>query len=132
MARWQADEVRKLYKRGYVVNAFGRRRRFPNLRHANFSAKNRAERQAGNFCIQGTAADMFKFALVKVANVLEGTGVKIVNVVHDEIQFYWPKNELHLLSEVKETMESFNFGIPIVADVAYTETNWGDKKELKL
>jgi DNA polymerase I-like protein with 3'-5' exonuclease and polymerase domains len=51
--------------------------------------------------------------------------------VHDEIQFYWHKSELHLLPEVKALMEDFpQVSVPIIADVSYSKTDWASKKEL--
>lgn len=114
-----------------VQNVFGRYRRFPDINHVDDMARFRRLRQASNFLIQGSAADLFKYALVRVAKMIEGTGIRVVNVVHDDIQFYFPKNKLHLLKYVVEAMEDFSFDVPIVADVEFSLDNWGNKKELK-
>ena len=128
--RWIDATQNFLYRYGYVQNAFGRYRRFPDIRQVPNKKKYRYFRQGCNFMIQGTAADLFKYALVRVNKVIKGTGVRLVNVVHDEIQFYWPRNELKLLEDVKHEMEDFNFSVPIVADIAYSMNDWGHKKEL--
>jgi hypothetical protein len=80
-----------------------------------------------------SAADLFKTAIVRVSNLLRNAGARtrIVNFVHDEIQFYWHRSELELLPEVKRVMEDFpEFSVPIVADVAYSKRDWANKKEL--
>ena len=81
----------------------------------------RAQRQFTNFLIQGTAADLFKIAVVRVHDLFqrEAKFSKIVNFVHDEIQMYIHKDELHLLNKVRRLMQDFNFIVPIIADFAW-------------
>lgn len=129
--RWISATQKFLWQHGYVQNAFGRYRRFPGIKRMDNKNKFRAYRQGCNFMIQGTAADLFKYALVRVNKIIKGTGIKLVNVVHDEIQFYWPKNQLGLLKDVIHEMEDFNFSVPIVAEVSYSTKNWGHKIELQ-
>lgn len=114
-----------------VQNVFGRYRRFPDINHVDDMAKFRRLRQASNFLIQSTAADLFKYALVRVDKFLKGSGARVINVVHDDIQFYFPKNELHLLQGVLDIMEDFELTVPVTADVEFALDNWGNKKELK-
>jgi DNA polymerase I-like protein with 3'-5' exonuclease and polymerase domains len=128
--RWIAATSKYVKANGQVQNAFGRYRRFPNFNKLEYWQQGRCERQAVNFLIQGTAADLFKEAIVRVREILIGKKTKIVNFVHDEMQFYWHKSELGLLKEVKQVMEDFDFDVPIVAEVAYSKTDWASKKEL--
>jgi DNA polymerase I-like protein with 3'-5' exonuclease and polymerase domains len=81
--------------------------------------------------IQGDGADLFKTAVVRVGKFLRSVGAKtrMSNFVHDEIQFYWHKDELDLIPKVKAIMEDFKFCVPIVAEVSYSDTSWADKKE---
>jgi DNA polymerase I-like protein with 3'-5' exonuclease and polymerase domains len=128
--RWinltENDVLRKLH----VQNVFGRYRRFPDINHVDDKGRYRRLRQAANFLIQGSAADLFKYALVRVNKFIKGTGIKIVNVVHDDIQFYFPKNKLHMLKDVVRIMEDFQFTVPIIADVEVSDTTWSDKVEV--
>ena len=121
-----------LRKHGYVQNTFGRYRRLPDIKCRENWKRERAARQGGNFMIQGDAADLFKTAAVRVYNLLKNAGARthIVNFVHDELQFYWHRSELHLLSDVKRVMEDFDFSVPIVAEVSYSTRDWANKKEL--
>jgi len=130
--KWIDNEQLNLLKYSEVQNLFGRLRRFPGIRQSENKLKFRAYRQGVNYKIQGSAADLFKVALTRVDKAIDGTGISLVNVVHDEIQFYWPKDKIYLVPEIKKVMEDFNFTVPIIVDVSYSDTSWGDKKELNL
>lgn len=132
---WILSVQHFMQRHGYVQNTFGRYRRLPNVKSAKKWERERAERQGGNFLIQGDAADLFKEAAVRVRKVFREHDAKskLVNFVHDELQFYWHKSELHLLKPVKKVMEDFpQFSVPIVAEVSYSTDYWSGKKELKL
>jgi len=55
---------------GYLQTIFKRRRYFPNINSSNFKLKSYAQRQAINFVIQGSAADICKAAQVKTESQL--------------------------------------------------------------
>lgn len=122
-----------LRRYGHLQNTFGRFRRLPNSQSSQKWERGRANRQGVNFLIQGDAADVFKTAVVRVRRFLKEHNCKtrIVNFVHDEIQFYWHKSELHYLGAVRKLMEDFSFRVPIVFDFAYSRTDWASKRELK-
>src|SRR5207247_6629448 len=73
--------------RGYTETLFGRRRQIPELSSSNFRIRQAGERQAMNAGIQGLAADIFKVALVRLDQALEGQGLKsrLILQVHDEV-----------------------------------------------
>ena len=127
---------REIRQKSIGYNYFGRPRRLPwakadkLLGAGKYWMVGRAKRQFTNFLIQGTAADLFKIAVVRVFELLRGYKTKIVNLVHDEIQFYMHVSELHLLNPIRDLMEDFNFIVPIIADFAWSKTSWADKKEL--
>lgn len=122
----------------FVENKFGRIRHLPHAKatkilrdKTKFWLEARAKRQGVNFLVQGTAADLFKIAAVRVHEILQGKKSHIVNFVHDEIQIYAHVSELdEILPKVKAAMEDFDFAVPIIADVDYTTTNWADKQAL--
>lgn len=133
--RWIDTTTKTLSKHGRLQNTFGRFRRLPDGKSREGWKRGRAGRQGVNFLIQGDAADLFKHAAVRVQNFLheEGARTRIVNFVHDEIQFYWHKDEKHLIPEVKKLMEDFpQFSVPIVVDVEWSDRDWAGKKGLKL
>lgn len=126
-------------KDAQVTNYFGRVRHLPTA-HATEILKDdslywmekRAQRQGVNFLIQGTAADMFKIAVVRVSKILAGRKSKIVNFVHDEIQMYIHKSETHLLPAIKQAMEEWKFSVPIIAEFSQADPSWGKKKGLEI
>src|SRR5690606_1072225 len=79
-------------EQGYLETLLGRRRYFPELdatkgRQPGFQARQRAEREAINMPIQGTAADIIKIAMIDLHRALaEGdNGAQMILQVHDEL-----------------------------------------------
>ena len=132
--QWIKSNKQFLHRHGFVQNEFGRYRRFPEIKKKGLDQWIKAgyERQATNFKIQGLAADLFKTAICRIHRLLKkhNARTRIINLVHDDVQFYWHRDEIGLLPEVKKEMEDFNFSVPIVAEVAYSKTDWSTKKEL--
>ena len=79
--------VREAEERGYTVTEYGRRRYIPELKASNANMRAFGKRVAMNAPIQGTAADVMKIAMLKVARRLEAEGLdaEIVMQVHDEL-----------------------------------------------
>jgi len=134
--RFVNSSGREIRQKAIGYNYFGRPRRLPWAKADKILGRDkywmvgRAQRQFTNFLIQGTAADLFKIAVVRVFELLRGFKSKIVNFVHDEIQMYVHISELQLLNKIRDLMEDFNFIVPITVDVGYTKTNWAEKKKL--
>lgn len=130
---------RLVQKNSELENYFGRVRHLPNANATKilgdrklFWMEARAQRQGVNFLIQGTAADLFKIAVVRTDKILRGKKSRIVNLVHDEIQMYIHKSELHLLPQIKHAMEDWHFSVPILADFSEADPSWGKKKGLEI
>jgi len=118
-------------------NLFGRTRRLPDLRSATFWRKKRAERQMIASAIQGTAAELTKESLVRIADFLaeEKIPAFLVNTVHDEIQIDTPREYAPRVAMVSKTlMEAYpEFSpIPVITDCEITETNWAEKHGYKV
>ena len=82
------DRVREDAKRdGYVTTFFGRRRYIPELSSSNKNLQHFGERVAMNSPIQGTAADVIKIAMIRVAKELKEKGLdaRLILQVHDEL-----------------------------------------------
>ena len=93
---------------GRVRTAFGRLRPMPEINSADVQARNRAEREAMNTPLQGTAADLMKLAMVKTQARLkrEQMQTRMILTVHDELVFEAPEAELDRAQEiVREEME---------------------------
>ena len=73
--------------KGYLTSLMGRRRYFPHISSTNHKFKAQAQRQAFNFLIQGSAADIAKTALIRAQEALSVAGVdsELVMMIHDEM-----------------------------------------------
>lgn len=124
-------EKQKAREMGYVETLFGRRRYLPDINAKNFNRRSFAERTAINTPIQGTAADIIKVAMLKVARNLKEARVKsrVLLQVHDELVLEIPAAEQETVGKiVKETMEhAVDLAVPLVADVAVGK-NWARAK----
>jgi DNA polymerase-1 len=81
--------VNEAREAGYVETISGRRRYFPDLNSGNQNLRGNAERAAINTPIQGTAADMIKLAMIRIASLLKENScrTKMLLQVHDELVF---------------------------------------------
>jgi len=96
-------------KKGYVTTLYGRKRPIPELSSSNFMQRSFGERIAMNSPIQGTAADIMKIAMIKVAKALRDGNFnsRIVLQVHDELLIEAPNNEVEeVMKLVKTEMEN--------------------------
>ena len=126
------DQIVKLAKKqGYVQTLLHRRRYLPDINSSNFNLRSFAERTAMNTPIQGTAADIIKLAMVKLAEELKMRNLesRMLLQVHDELIFEVPPHELAemqvLVPSVMETC--IKLEVPLKVDVAVGD-NWYDAK----
>lgn len=116
---------------GYVSSLFGRRRYFPSINDRNFSIRSRAEREAINMPIQGTASDIVKIAMINVDKALKKAGLqtKMIMQVHDELLFEAPAGEVKQASAIIKTeMEAAaELDAPLVAEIGSGD-NWMETK----
>ena len=98
--------------KGFVETLLGRRRYFPVLQSTasgKAQARRRAEREAVNTPIQGSAADIIKRASLNLqrAFVQRGLSAQMTIQVHDELVLEVPESELNAVAPlVREIMES--------------------------
>ncbi len=106
---------------GFVETLLGRKRQIPELRASNPALRGAGERMAINMPIQGTAADIQKIAMIRVAERLaaDGSHARLLLTVHDELLFEIPRDEVEPLAAlVRETMEgALPLSVPLVVDV---------------
>jgi DNA polymerase-1 len=133
------DETRETAaETGYVETLLGRRRYFPQLikgaPKVSEPLRARAEREAINAPIQGTAADIIKLAMLQLPKSLEKAGLsaKLLLQVHDELVVECPKSELQETSAVvqKVMQEAFKLSIPLKTD-AKAGKNWSAMKPVE-
>ena len=118
-------------EKGYIASLFGRRRYFPSINDRNFAVRSRAEREAINMPIQGTASDIVKIAMIRVANALaaEKLETKMIMQVHDELLFEGPESEIEAaIKLIKREMEAAStLDVPLVVEIGVGD-NWMDAK----
>lgn len=114
--------IEKAREHEYAETILGRRRRLSDINSNNGMVKAFAERNAVNAPIQGSAADVIKVAMVKIAEVLrsENWETRMIMQVHDELVFDVPVHELEKLKPVvKKCMEeAVELSIPLVVDMS--------------
>ena len=112
---------------GYVETLLHRRRYLPDINSRNANVRGYAERNAVNAPIQGTAADIIKIAMVKIADRLKREGLKaeMLLQVHDELNFNVPLDEVERVKAlVREEMEgAFSLSVPLRVDIG-VGANW--------
>ncbi len=110
---------------GCTTTLFGRVRHLPELIEGTHAARAAAERQAMNAGTQGTAADIFKLALVRLdaALVEHGLDARIVLQVHDEVLVEAPDAERDAVTEV--TLDALTSVVDLKVPLRVS-LGWGD------
>lgn len=130
LTEWKQQIVAEGRRMGYVTTLSGRRRRLPDLLSANSEWRSRAERQAVNAVVQGSAADICKQAMINIHKTLIGTGAEMLVQVHDELVVAVPDGKLDDILEpflVAMGDGKVLHGVPI--RVSYHDAiNWAEAK----
>jgi DNA polymerase I-like protein with 3'-5' exonuclease and polymerase domains len=135
IAQYKAKVIRMAKQAGaipFVETMFGRRRYIPDLKSTEFGLLGRAERQAFNTMIQGSAADLMKLALVRAHSCfVNEPDINLILTVHDELVTISPENKANEVAEaIRESMEGIklsNITVPLIADVKIVD-KWGEAK----
>lgn len=114
-------------ERGYVKTYFGRIRPIPELKSSNYMERSFGERAAMNSPIQGTAADIMKMAMVKVADDLKGLKSRIVLQIHDELLVEAYPDEAETVAEIlrKDMENAARLPVKLLSDVK-KGYNWNE------
>jgi DNA polymerase-1 len=130
LTEWKQKVVAQGRRLGYVETITGRRRRLPDLNSMNSELKSRAERQAVNAVVQGSAADLCKQAMIDIDRAFKGTNLKVLVQVHDELVAVAPEDEAVEMQELfikAMGHDTIIQGVPlrVSCDMAAT---WGEAK----
>jgi DNA polymerase-1 len=121
------EKTKKMaYDELYTATIFDRRRPCPAIRTNNFQVKQAEERVAVNVPIQGSAADIYKLAMIELAKRLDDD-CKLLLQIHDELIVEAPASKGEAVAALmKETMEGvIDLGVPLAVDTAMGK-NWGE------
>lgn len=115
---------------GYVTTLFGRKCTIDGIADKNGARRSFAERQAINAPLQGTAADIMKRAMVRIARALGDRpelDCKMLLQVHDELVFEVDETQAQeaaqLIKSIMESPEVADIGVPLIAE-AGIGANW--------
>jgi DNA polymerase-1 len=119
-------------EKGLVRSIYGRIRPLPTINDRNGQIRARAEREAINMPIQGSASDIVKIAMLKVDEALrrEGLETRMVMQIHDELLLEAPEAEAERAAALlKHEMETaVDLDVPLEVEVG-TGGNWMDVKK---
>jgi DNA polymerase-1 len=112
----------------YTATLFGRRRPCPEIRSNNYNIRQGAERMAVNVPIQGTAADIYKLAMIELARRLDDD-TQLLLQIHDELIVEAPESKGAAVAEMmREVMSGvIDLGVPLAVDTGVGK-NWGELK----
>ena len=117
----QAKEV------GYTMTIMNRKRYLPDLKSQNRQVRESAERVAINSPVQGSAADLIKLAMIRLAEKISKKKLKsrMILQVHDELVFECPEDEEQEMRALvkKEMEEVMPLKVPLIVDIGWGE-NW--------
>jgi DNA polymerase-1 len=129
--RFMEEVPEKARELGQVRSIYGRIRPLPGINDRNGNIRNRAEREAINMPIQGTASDIVKLAMLHVDEAIkrEGLKAKMLMQVHDEILIEAPKEEAERVAELlrREMESAVELDVPLKVEVGIGD-NWMDAK----
>uniref|UniRef100_A0A672RWP1 DNA-directed DNA polymerase n=1 Tax=Sinocyclocheilus grahami TaxID=75366 RepID=A0A672RWP1_SINGR len=134
--------IQNCHIHGFVKSIMGRRRSLPHIHSTDWSLRNQAERQAVNFVLQGSAADLAKMAMIKICSQVASASytVRLVAQIHDELLFEVEFSQLEQFAVlVKKTMESLqhienlgvNLSVPLKVSLS-TGPSWGSLCDMNL
>jgi DNA polymerase-1 len=105
---------------GVTRTLFGRLRQHPEINSKNGLRRSMAERTAINSPIQGTAADIIKLAMIRIAADLRQTHLRtrMVLQVHDELIFEVPEDELFIKERIRQQMQDVvRLNVPLTVNL---------------
>jgi len=129
VSRYMHDIKENCKRTGYAQTHWGRKRTIPEILDKNKNIMANGERMAVNTTIQGTAADLIKISMVKIAKEFKKANIKskLIMQVHDELIFDVIKDEKDKVFKIiKESMEnSFDFRLKLQTSMQ-AGNNWGE------
>lgn len=127
--RFFAEMLENAREQGYVFTRSGRRRYLADICSDHGGRRQAAERVATNTPIQGSAADIIKVAMLRLAAALAeaDTKAEMVLQIHDELLLECPKGELkQVVALTREAMEgAAQLVVPMEVDIG-SGKDWGE------
>jgi DNA polymerase-1 len=132
------ETLEEARRAGYVQTLLGRRRPLPEIHSPRAPERTGAERTAINHPIQGTAADIMKFAMLAVFAEMQKQKLKsrMLLQVHDELVFEVAPGEVGVLAPLVRRLmtqvpeRELKLDVPLEVDVSVGQ-NWNDAEEMR-
>ncbi len=128
---WMAEMLARAEQTGHVETILHFRREIPDIKSSNKMRRSRADREAINTIVQGSAADVIKTAMVRLAAAIAKNGMRarMLLQIHDELLFEAPPDEMPRLREiVRDCMENaIPLPVPLRVDIGEGD-NWLEAK----
>ncbi|WP_274585339.1 DNA polymerase [Neisseria leonii] len=131
---WKKKVVEDAARVGYSTTKLGARRHLNNLKSANSWERAKAERQAVNFKIQGSGAEMTKLAMGRIwqAGIREKYDIRFFSPIHDELVFSIAIDDMpKAVPEIHRCMTApyADMAVPVESSVSFG-WNFGDQHEM--
>ncbi|ACD96511.1 DNA polymerase I [Trichlorobacter lovleyi] len=114
---------------GYVTTILGRKLPIADITSSNGNLRSFAERNAINYPIQGSAADIIKQAMLGVDRAIRAEGLqsRLIMQVHDELVFEVLETELEQMRELvnREMSQAVALKVPLKVDIQWGK-NWSE------
>ena len=122
-----ADILDGAERDGYVTTILGRRRTIEGIGSKDLKRLNFPERTAVNTVIQGSAADLIKVAMIRIARRIrrEDRPLRLLIQIHDELVFETPEDGLDAQRTfvIDEMVGAMDLKVPLKVNVA-SGKNW--------
>ena len=129
VAEYMKDIRASAAEKGYVETLFGRRLYLAEINSRNGMRRKAAERVAINAPMQGTAADIIKFAMIKVDKWLseENVDARMIMQVHDELVLEVAESAIDEVSaRLCEVMsDAAQLSVPLLVEAGVGD-NWDE------
>ncbi|MBI1321144.1 MAG: DNA polymerase I [Candidatus Hydrogenedens sp.] len=124
---WLDNTIEEGTRLGYVKTMLGRRRYVPDLQAPNQAVRRAAERVAINTPVQGSAADIIKVAMLRLAEALKAYDAQLLLQVHDELVVEADaKHADDVMQVMRHTMENAaKLDVPLKVDAGVGK-NWAE------
>lgn len=121
--------IDKATETGVVHTIFNRKREITDINNSNHMKREHAKNAAINTPVQGSAADLIKIAMIKVAEHIENTNTKMIMQIHDELVFEIKEDQLdEEIAAICEIMQNATvLHVPLKVDYGVGD-NWLEAK----
>jgi DNA polymerase I-like protein with 3'-5' exonuclease and polymerase domains len=130
LMEWREEVIIGASRRGYVTTLGGRERHLAGIGSAVWATKAKAERQAVNSLVQGSAADVVRRAMLRAREAVNRDTARIILQVHDEILWRrmpgWHQETFDILKDICENGTGFDLDVPLIFEAKVAQS-WADK-----